>query len=51
MSDGTEIPATGKTVEHPGVSILTVRDGMVTSERDYADLVTLMSQLGLMSGT
>jgi hypothetical protein len=27
--DGTEIPASGKTVELPGVSVITVRDGRI----------------------
>jgi len=27
MPDAAEIPATGKTVEHPGVSVVEVRDG------------------------
>jgi ketosteroid isomerase-like protein len=33
------------------VDIITVRDGKVVSQRDYFDLVTLMSQLALMPGT
>jgi steroid delta-isomerase-like uncharacterized protein len=48
MPDGTEIPATGKTVEMLGVAIITVRDGKIVSERDYVDMAAMMSQLGLM---
>ena len=33
--DGTEIAATRKAVELPGVSVLSVRDGRITSQRDY----------------
>ncbi len=51
MPDGTEIPATGKTMELPGVSVLTVREGKIASERDYFDQAALMSQLGLMPGS
>jgi steroid delta-isomerase-like uncharacterized protein len=49
--DGPEIPATGKTVEVPGVTVITVRDGKVRSQHDYFDLVGMMTQLGLMPGT
>ena len=51
MPDGTEIPATGKTVEAPGVSVITVRDGKLTNHRDYFDSVTWNTQLGLMPST
>jgi steroid delta-isomerase-like uncharacterized protein len=51
MPDGTEIPATGKTAEVPGVSVLTVGDGKVANQRDYYDSASMMSQLGLMPGT
>jgi steroid delta-isomerase-like uncharacterized protein len=45
-----EIPATGKMVELPGVSICELRDGKIAVRRDYFDNVALMSQLGLMPG-
>jgi ketosteroid isomerase-like protein len=51
MPDGSEIPPTGKTVELPGVDIITVRDGKVVSQRDYFYVVAMMSQLGLVPGT
>jgi steroid delta-isomerase-like uncharacterized protein len=37
MPDGSAIPATGKTVEVPGVSVITVKDGKLSSQRDYFD--------------
>jgi steroid delta-isomerase-like uncharacterized protein len=51
MPDGTQIPATHKSVELPGVSVLSVKDGKITSQRDYFDNASVMSQLGLMPGT
>ena len=48
MPDGTEIPATQRDVELPGVSILSIRDGKITSQRDYFDNASVMSQLGLL---
>jgi steroid delta-isomerase-like uncharacterized protein len=48
MPDGTEVPATGKTAESTGVSVLTVRDGKLASERDYSDSAPFMRQLGLL---
>jgi predicted ester cyclase len=49
--DDTEIPATHKVVELAGVSLLSIRDGRITSQRDYFDNASVMSQLGLMPGT
>ena len=49
--DGSEVPATGKTVEIPIVAVITVRDGKVVKERDYADMAAMLSQLGLLPGT
>jgi ketosteroid isomerase-like protein len=51
MPDGTEIAPTGKTVEDAGVTIARVRDGKFLSSRDYFDLMTGMSQLGLLPST
>jgi steroid delta-isomerase-like uncharacterized protein len=51
MPDGTEIPTTEKTVELPGISVLSVRDGKVISHRDYFDNASIMSQLGLIPST
>ena len=51
MPDGTEIPATQRAVELPGVSILSVRDGKISSHRDYFDSASMMGQLGLIPST
>ena len=51
MPDGTEIPATHKPVELPGVSIVSVRDGKISSHRDYFDSASMMGQLGLIPST
>jgi steroid delta-isomerase-like uncharacterized protein len=51
MPDGTEIPASGRTVELPGVDIITVRNGKVVSQRDYFDTAAMASQLRLTPGT
>ena len=50
LPDGSEIPPTGKTVELPGVSVMTVREGKVAEQRDYFDNAAMMTQLGLMPG-
>jgi steroid delta-isomerase-like uncharacterized protein len=49
--DGTEIPATGKSVELPGVTVAEVRDGKIAVAREYFDSAVMSSQLGLMGGT
>ena len=51
MPDGTEIPATGKTLEHPGATISDVRDGTFATMRDYYDNTPWMMAFGLMPGT
>lgn len=42
-----EVPATGKSLDMRAVQINEIRDGKVTSTRQYFDLATMMSQLGL----
>jgi hypothetical protein len=51
LPDGTEMPATGKSVELLGVSVVEVRDGEIAVVRDYFDNAGLMSQLRPMPGT
>jgi steroid delta-isomerase-like uncharacterized protein len=51
MPDGREIPATHKSLELPGVSVVSVRNGKCTSQRDYFDNASVMSQLGLIPST
>jgi hypothetical protein len=48
MPGGTEIPATHKILDIPAVSVVVVRDGEFTSQRDYFDNADGMKQLGLM---
>ncbi len=50
LPDGTEIPATGKTMELPGVSVVEIRNGRFGSVRDHFDSTVWMTQLGLLPG-
>lgn len=45
--DGTEMPATGKPISLPFVSVVQARDGKMVSHRAYWDQMTFMAQLGL----
>lgn len=47
-SPAGEIPATGKAVAIPYVTVFDVEGDLITSHRAYWDQVALMSQLGLM---
>ena len=42
------IPAAGKETTVKGVAILTFRDGLITSHRDYWDAVSAVKQLGAL---
>ena len=42
-----EVPATGKSLEMRAVQIQEIQDGKVASQRQYFDMATMMSQLGL----
>ncbi len=46
--DGKTIPATGKHAVVPGSSTIEIKNGKVTSNKIYWDMVTLLGQLGLM---
>jgi steroid delta-isomerase-like uncharacterized protein len=50
MPDGSVVPATGKTVDTPGVTILRVKDGRIVDARDYVDMLAGMIHLGLLPG-
>jgi ketosteroid isomerase-like protein len=50
MPDGSVAPATGKTVDTPGVTILRVKDGQIVDARDYVDMLAGMIHLGLLPG-
>jgi steroid delta-isomerase-like uncharacterized protein len=45
------IPATGKTVSIRGCDAITVKDGLITSQRVYFDQLAFMTQLGLVPET
>jgi ketosteroid isomerase-like protein len=51
MPDGSEVPPTGTALVGAGVTIITVRDGKIASERDYFDSAAVMSQMTPMPGT
>ena len=41
------IAPTGRHIDIPVVDVMTVRDGKVVSEREYMDMMVIMSQLGV----
>jgi ketosteroid isomerase-like protein len=45
------MPAAGKTFSVRGATILELRDGRITRNRDYWDLATFLKQIGLMPST
>jgi steroid delta-isomerase-like uncharacterized protein len=45
---GGDIPATGRHVDHSFCEVWRVHDGKLASLHNYADGVTIMTQLGLM---
>ena len=49
--DGSVIPATGKVMDIPGLTIADVRDGQIVAARDYFDQMAMLSQLGVMPGS
>ena len=42
------IPATGRKVSMPVCTVLDIKDGKITAEREYMDLAHMMQQLGVM---
>lgn len=45
--DLMDIPPTGKTMSIPVVVVLEFRDGKIVAEREYIDMLHMMTQLGL----
>lgn len=45
LPDGSTIPATGRTVRQPFVTMFDVADGSIVSHRPYWDLASFMAQL------
>jgi predicted ester cyclase len=48
MSDGTDVPPTGKRIEFKGMELVQVRDGKVVVHHSYRDNMALIRQLGLL---
>lgn len=48
LPDGTELPATGKRIEVPGMELVRMRDGQIVLDNLYYDNVTVAEQLGLL---
>jgi len=42
------IPATGKAVQLPACLVVTVRDDQIVEQHHYFDMVTMLTQLGVM---
>jgi steroid delta-isomerase-like uncharacterized protein len=47
LPDGSSVPATGKALRSPFVTIFRVREGRIVSHRGYWDLAGFLAQLGL----
>lgn len=48
LPDGTELAATGKRVEMPGMEFVKVRDGKIVVDNLYYDNLAVAAQLGLL---
>jgi predicted ester cyclase len=48
LPDGTTAPATGRYVFLPGVSIVELKNGLISAVRNYWDNMTTFDQLGLL---
>jgi steroid delta-isomerase-like uncharacterized protein len=48
--DGSQVPATGRSVHVKACQVFEVRDGRVTLTRHYFNLMTIMNQMGVMPG-
>lgn len=48
LPDGTEVPATGKRVEVPGMELVRVSDGKIVVDNLYYDNLAVAAQLGLL---
>lgn len=48
LPDGTEVPATGKRVEVPGMELVVMRDGKIAVDNLYYDNLAVAAQLGLL---
>ena len=50
LPTGQSVPATGRSVRAPFVTMFRVRDGRIASHRGYLDLAAFLGQLGLGGG-
>ena len=48
LPDGTELAATGKRVQVPGMELVRVRDGKIVVDNLYYDNLAVAAQLGLL---
>jgi predicted ester cyclase len=48
LPDGTEVPATGKRVEVPGMELVRARNGKIVVDNLYYDNLAVAAQLGLL---
>ena len=48
LPDGSELPATGKTIEVPGATVAKVANGQIVSETMYFDNMAVYAALGLL---
>jgi steroid delta-isomerase-like uncharacterized protein len=51
LPDGTELAATGKRIEIPGMEYVKMRDGKIVVDNLYYDNLTIAAQLGLLPQT
>jgi steroid delta-isomerase-like uncharacterized protein len=49
LPDGTQLPATGKRVEVPGMEVVRMRDGKIVANNLYHDNLAVAIQLGFLS--
>ena len=49
LPDGTELAATGKRVEMPGMEFVKVRDGKIVVDNLYYDNLAIAAQFGLLA--
>jgi predicted ester cyclase len=48
LPDGTELAATGKRVEMPGMEFVKIRDGKIVADNLYYDNLAVAAQFGLL---
>jgi hypothetical protein len=51
LPGGSTLPATGKRIELPCVTVVEVKDGLVAAERSYWDMMAAFQQMGLLPAT